>query len=110
MVQTIELFSGSKSFSNVRGKFGDKTFTVDFIESFDNDLTIDILKLKDHDLPKDINILWASPPCTTFSVASIGTHWKGGSRAYVPKTNRAKIGLKIFGRSGLKSNLLFTNN
>ena len=35
------------------------------------------------------------PPCTTFSVASIGHHWKGGKRGYVPKTKDAEIGLKI---------------
>lgn len=94
-IKTIELFSGSKSFSNVREEFGDSIFTVDNIEKFNNDLTIDILKLNDHDLPKNIKILWASPPCTTFSVASIGTHWKGGSNAYIPNTKECEIGLKI---------------
>lgn len=94
-METIELFSGSKSFSEVRKEFGDKIFTVDFIEKFDNDLTIDILKLKDHDLPKNNDVLWCSPPCTTFSVASIGTHWKGGKNAYIPKTKECEIGLEI---------------
>lgn len=94
-IQTTELFSGSKSFSNVRKEFGDKTFTIDFIEKFNNDLTIDILKIQDRDLPKEINILWASPPCTTFSVASLGTHWTGGKNAYIPKTEECKIGLEI---------------
>ena len=51
-METIELFSGSKSFSNVRKEFGDKIFTVDYIDKFDNDLTIDILKLQNQDLPK----------------------------------------------------------
>lgn len=94
-MKTVELFSGSKSFSNVRKEFNDSIFTVDFIEKFNNDLTIDILKINDHDLPSDIDIIWASPPCTTFSVASIGTHWKGGKNSYEPKTNRCKIGLEI---------------
>ena len=36
-----------------------------------------------------MDIIWASPPCTAFSVASIGYHWKGGYRAYKPKTKFA---------------------
>ena len=96
-MKTAELFSGSKSFSNVRKEFGDSTFTVDYIEKFNNDLTIDILKLNhlDHDQLKNVFSFWASPPCTTFSVASIGTHWKGGKGVYLPKTEACKIGLKI---------------
>ena len=94
-METIELFSGSKSFSNVRKEFGDQTFTVDYIEKFNNDLTIDILKLKCTQLPDYEDVLWASPPCTTFSVASIGTHWEGGKNSYEPKTEACKIGLAI---------------
>ena len=41
------------------------------------------------------DIVYASPPCTTFSVASIGAHWAGGSRAYEPKTEACKVGLKL---------------
>ena len=33
--------------------------------------------------------------CTAFSVASIGTHWTGGWRAYKPKTETAKTGLAL---------------
>lgn len=94
-IKTIELFSGSKSFSKVRESFGDKIFTVDYIDKFNNDLTIDILKVQDNDFPNHNDVIWASPPCTTFSVASIGTHWEGGSGAYVPKTEACKTGLKI---------------
>lgn len=35
------------------------------------------------------DFIWASPPCTAFSVASIGHHWTGGKGAYVPKTKMA---------------------
>jgi site-specific DNA-cytosine methylase len=41
------------------------------------------------------DVIWASPPCTTFSVASISTHWKGGKNAYIPKSEASKVGLKI---------------
>lgn len=40
--------------------------------------------------------VWASPPCTTFSVASIGFHWhKGG----LPKTEAARLGIKLLDRT-----------
>src|SRR5690348_11624957 len=35
------------------------------------------------------DFIWASPPCEAFSVASIGHHWTGGKRMYVPKTGHA---------------------
>lgn len=91
--QTLEFFSGSKSYSKVREEKGDKTFTIDFIEEFNNDLTINILDLNYLDLPNNVFSLWASPPCTSFSVASIGKHWIKGTN--LPKTKQAKEGLKI---------------
>jgi hypothetical protein len=41
------------------------------------------------------DFVWASPPCTAFSVASMGHHWGGGSRAYEPKTEAAKISQEL---------------
>ena len=40
------------------------------------------------------NIIWASPPCQAFSVASISSHWTGGKGAYVPKTQKAVLSQK----------------
>lgn len=60
-------------------------------------------------------ILWASPPCTTFSVASIGTHWTGGKKGYVPKSEACETGLKILDKtisliSELKPTFWFIEN
>jgi len=41
------------------------------------------------------HIVLASPPCDCFSVASIGAHWDGGWRAYIPKTDKARNALEI---------------
>ena len=35
------------------------------------------------------DFIWASPPCTAFSVASMGYHWTGGKGARIPKTEKA---------------------
>ena len=41
---------------------------------------------------ESIDCVWASPPCTYFSVASIGHHW---NKDHTPKTEQAKLGVKI---------------
>ena len=59
----------------------------------------DILKFDPAVVPWIPDVIWASPPCTTFSVASLGTHWGGGAGAYIPKTPECIIGLKIMART-----------
>lgn len=95
MKKAIDLFCGTKSFAKIADKFGYKMQTIDFNKEFNPDICIDILFLNPHELFLMPDILWASPPCTTFSVASLGHHWTGGKGAYIPKTEECKIGLKI---------------
>ena len=91
-MKTLELFCGTKSFSKVMEKAGHSTYTVDNDPSFQPDECLDVLDFA----PKEkYDVLWASPPCETFSVASIGTHWAGG----VPKTDAAMFGLRILDRT-----------
>lgn len=94
----VELFCGSKSFSKVAQSLGHKTFTVDIDPQFNPDLCIDIMDFNIFMLPEEFrhpDILWASPPCTTFSVASISTHWQQGKKALIPKTKAAEAGLEM---------------
>ena len=94
-MNTMELFAGSRSFSKVAEDFGWNTFTVDWEQYGGIDYITDILKFDYSKVPDNIDVIWASPPCTTFSVASMGHHWTGGKEAYIPKTENAKIGLQI---------------
>ena len=99
-MKVLELFAGSRSFSKVAEEMGMETFTTD-IHPFEKiDLVIDILEL-DNDLLMqklfekgidNIDCVWASPPCTYFSVASIGHHW---NKDHTPKTEEAKLGVRI---------------
>jgi len=97
-MKVLELFAGSRSFSKVAEEFGYETYSTD-IEPFDkinqvgNIFEFNIDKMLDEFGSPDI--IWASPPCTTFSVASIGHHWKGGNKAYIPKTSKAELGIMI---------------
>jgi len=103
-MKILELFAGSCSFSKVAKEYGHETFTVDNGTDFMTldhytkiDLVQDILELDVSDIPFQPDIIWASPPCTTFSIASCGHHWNApddeGNRE--PKTKEAEIGLLL---------------
>lgn len=94
-MKTLELFAGSCSFSKVVKGLGHKTFTTDNFQYGHIDYVVDILKFDYKKIPYIPDIIWASPPCTGFSVASIGYHWTGGKGAYIPKTETAKLGIKL---------------
>lgn len=95
-MKVLELFSGTESFSNVAKKRGHKTFTVDNEPKFNPDLIKDILKLKVDDIPFDPDIIWASPPCKCFSVASIHWNWiKNEDGTYTPKTDKTIKNMKF---------------
>lgn len=86
-MKIIELFCGTKSFSHIAEKLGHQTFTTDNNPVFEPDLVVDILDLNINDLPYRPDILWASPPCQCFSVATIGRNW---NKDYTPKTKQAE--------------------
>jgi len=90
-MKTLELFSGTCSFSKVAKERGHETFTVDIEPKFKPDLCKDILEVQTSDLPKDIGIMWCSPPCTTFSVASLRHYWTDGK----PKNAKTWHGISI---------------
>ena len=95
-MKIIELFAGSCSFSNVAKEFKYETFTTDWQDFKDIDLVANILDLEVEDFPFKPDIIWASPPCTTFSVASIGHHWKMDDQGnHIPKTKECLLGIEI---------------
>ena len=40
-------------------------------------------------------MIWASPPCTTFSIASVRWHWDNSGEVLKPKSDKALVGIKI---------------
>lgn len=82
----LELFAGSRSVGKEAEKIGFKVFSVD-IESFENiDYQTDILNFNPKKVPFKPLVIWASPPCTTFSVMSLGKYW---THAGKPKNEKA---------------------
>ncbi len=65
----LELFCGSKSISKQARLFGIKTVTLDNNKKYNPDICIDILKWDYKKLNLKPNIIWASPVCTSWSIA-----------------------------------------
>lgn len=93
--KTIELYGGARSFSVVAQRLGHQIFTTDYEVIDGQDLVADIHDLTAKDFPYKPDILWASPPCEGFSVASMGANWRGGYRAYIPKTDTARRSIDL---------------
>lgn len=82
----LELFAGSRSVGNIADKLGMDVFSVDW-QKFENiNLSIDIGELTQKDIPFIPDVVWASPDCTTYTIAAISTHRNG----IFPKTDYAK--------------------
>jgi len=91
-MNVLELFAGSRSFSKVAEELGFKTFASD-IKPFEKiDYVTNILEFDVDKVPFRPDVIWASPPCTYFSVASIGKHW---NKDHTPKTLEAIVGCQI---------------
>ena len=115
--QTIELFSGTGSFSRVALENGFRVKTYDICPSADE-------LAPDTHTPSDIldtgiaypsrpRILWASPPCQSFSIASCSTHWNKEDGS--PKSDGARLGMAILERTiqliaDLKPDIYFIEN
>ena len=101
MNTTVELFSGTASFSRVALELGYDINTYDLADSADELVAgthtkCDILD-GSIDYPIKPFILWASPPCEGFSVAAIGKNWDKETKE--PKTDSARRGLSILWRT-----------
>lgn len=94
-MKLLELFAGSRSVGKAAKKLGMEVYSSD-INNFEGiDYVVDILNFDYKKIPFKPDVIWASPPCTGFSVAAIGYHWGGGKGAYIPKTEIAILGIEL---------------
>jgi len=93
-MRIIELFSGTQNMSKTFRENGHKTFTIDNNPDLNPDLCINMLDFNIELLPKEFqkpDVIWASPPCTTFSVASLYRYWNNGK----PSSYKTFIGMAL---------------
>ena len=65
----LELFSGTGSVGRAFRAHGWGVFSVDIEESAKPTLVADVLRLQPEQLPPNVDLIWASPPCTHYSRA-----------------------------------------
>ena len=77
-MKVLELFAGTRSIGKAFEKRGHEVFSVEWDKSFENiNLYEDISKLTAEQILTLFgkpDVIWASPDCTTFSVAAISHH------------------------------------
>lgn len=95
-MKVLELFAGSRSIGKVCDSKQIEVFSSDWKPFEGIDYAVDINKFDVSEVPFIPDVIWASPPCTTFSVASIGKHWDMSRR---PKTQDAIMGLQILNKT-----------
>lgn len=94
-MKVLELYAGSRSIGKAAESLGFEVFSSDVTDFGGIHYVVDILKFDVTKVPFKPDIIWASPPCTGFSVAALGHHWTGGKGAYIPKTDTAKLGILL---------------
>ena len=77
-MKVLDLFCGTKSIANAFEAKGHEVYTIDWDESFNPTLSADIGTLTAQDIIELCggvpDVIWASPDCTTYSVAAISRH------------------------------------
>jgi hypothetical protein len=77
-VKVLELFAGTRSIGKAFEAHGHEVYSVEWSKDFENiDLYADIGTLTAEQVLREFgrpDVIWASPDCTTFSVAAISHH------------------------------------
>jgi len=73
-MKILELFAWSRSIWEEAEKLWHEVFSIDYTQWGGIHLVADIYKLVLADLPWIPDVIWASPDCTTYSIAACSTH------------------------------------
>ena len=100
-LKVLELFAGTRSIGKAFEKRGHEVYSIEWDKSFDNiDWYEDIGKITAQDILDRFgkpDIIWASPDCSSYSVAALGKHRKKNpiTGNLEPQTDYAKFCDKV---------------
>ena len=100
-MKVLELFAGTRSIGKAFEAAGHEVFSIEWDKQFENiNLYADILTVTAADIVEKFglpDVVWASPDCTTFSIAAISHHrWKDPETGHLhPKSEYAKFCDKV---------------
>lgn len=79
-MKVLELFAGTRSIGKAFEKHGHEVYSIDYCKDFENiDWYKDIGEITTQDIIEKFghpDVVWASPDCTTYSIAAISHHRK----------------------------------
>ncbi len=77
-MKVLELFAGTRSIGKAFEARGHEVFSIEWDKSFENiDMYADIGQIRSDQIRSEFgqpDVIWASPDCTTFSIAAISHH------------------------------------
>ena len=91
----FDFFSGTGSATKAFTDAGDTVIHFEINRSLPADDRSDLLMVTGQELVEKYgrpDFIWASPPCTSFSVASVANHWMREGDEYVPISESASYG------------------
>lgn len=95
-MKVLELFAGTRSISKAFEEKGHETYSIEWDKDFENiSLYEDINNITAKDIIKLCggipDVIWASPDCTTYSIAAISHHRKYENGVLIPVSDYAKF-------------------
>jgi hypothetical protein len=98
----FDFFSGTGSSTQGFKDAGHTVISFEIDPFFEATENVDIMTLSAETLIAKYgrpDFVWASPPCTTFSVSSISKHWLRGGLNPEPRTEAAKYGQQVVAKT-----------